>query len=70
MVRRERFVYDQSMDAAFSAETAAARIAAAIGEPARARSSIAFSMGTREPAPSWHSSLRSPLQQPAFISRT
>ncbi len=37
MVRRERFVYDQSMDAEFSAETAASRIAAAIGEPARAR---------------------------------
>lgn len=37
MVRRLRFVYDQSMDAEFSAETAAARIAAAIGEPARAR---------------------------------
>jgi DNA-binding transcriptional ArsR family regulator len=37
MVRRERFVYDQSMDAEFSPETAASRIAAAIGEPARAR---------------------------------
>lgn len=37
MVRRQRFVYDQSMDAEFSAETAASRIAAAIGEPARAR---------------------------------
>ena len=37
MVRRQRFVYDQSMDVEFSAEKAAARIAAAIGEPARAR---------------------------------
>lgn len=37
MVRPERFVYDQSMDVEFSAEKAASRIAAAIGEPARAR---------------------------------
>jgi DNA-binding transcriptional ArsR family regulator len=37
MVRRQRFVYDQSMDVEFSAEKAASRIAAAIGEPARAR---------------------------------
>jgi len=37
MVRRQQFVYDQSMDVEFSAEKAASRIAAAIGEPARAR---------------------------------
>jgi DNA-binding transcriptional ArsR family regulator len=37
MVRRERFVYDQSMDVEYSAEKAVSRIAAAIGEPARAR---------------------------------
>jgi DNA-binding transcriptional ArsR family regulator len=37
MVRRQQFVYDQSMDVEFSAETAASGIAAAIGEPARAR---------------------------------
>jgi DNA-binding transcriptional ArsR family regulator len=37
MVPQARFVYDQNMDAEFSAETAVSRIAAAIGEPARAR---------------------------------
>jgi DNA-binding transcriptional ArsR family regulator len=37
MVAHERFVYHQSMDAEFSAEDAVSGIAAAIGEPARAR---------------------------------
>jgi DNA-binding transcriptional ArsR family regulator len=37
VVPQERFVYDQSMDVEFSAEEAVSRIAAAIGEPARAR---------------------------------
>jgi DNA-binding transcriptional ArsR family regulator len=37
MVPQARFVYDQNMDAEFSAETAVSRIAAAIGEPARTR---------------------------------
>jgi DNA-binding transcriptional ArsR family regulator len=37
MVRRSRLVYDQSMDVEYSAEKAVSRIAAAIGEPARAR---------------------------------
>jgi DNA-binding transcriptional ArsR family regulator len=37
MVLQERFVYDQNMDAHSSPEDSASRIAAAIGEPARAR---------------------------------
>jgi DNA-binding transcriptional ArsR family regulator len=37
MVTQEQFVYDQSMDAGHSAEESVSRIAAAIGEPARAR---------------------------------
>jgi DNA-binding transcriptional ArsR family regulator len=37
MVQPERFVYDRSMDVEYSAEKAVSRIAAAIGEPARAR---------------------------------
>jgi DNA-binding transcriptional ArsR family regulator len=37
MVMQEQFVYDQSMDAEHSAEESVSRIAAAIGEPARAR---------------------------------
>jgi len=37
MVWRQQFVYDQNMDVEFSAEKAVSRIAAAIGEPARAR---------------------------------
>src|SRR6266568_7715374 len=37
MVTQEQFVYDQSMDVEHSAEESVSRIAAAIGEPARAR---------------------------------
>src|ERR1700692_4412973 len=37
MAMQEQFVYDQSMDAEPSAEESVSRIAAAIGEPARAR---------------------------------
>jgi DNA-binding transcriptional ArsR family regulator len=37
MVTQEQFVYHQSMDAEHSAEESVSRIAAAIGEPARAR---------------------------------
>jgi DNA-binding transcriptional ArsR family regulator len=37
MVMQEQFVYHQNMDAEYSAEESASRIAAAIGEPARAR---------------------------------
>jgi DNA-binding transcriptional ArsR family regulator len=37
MAAREQFVYHQSMDAEHSAEESVSRIAAAIGEPARAR---------------------------------
>jgi DNA-binding transcriptional ArsR family regulator len=37
MAGQEQFVYDQNMDAQYAAEDSASRIAAAIGEPARAR---------------------------------